>query len=141
MKDADYLAFLDDLYPQGSIVPGGSFYKFNVYPAYYVSNTSTDHTSLPVFVPDIVARFNQCWTPNYTFPTAIRIHDATGNIVETKTVKKAEILDTSDNPRLHIEFDSRFTFSASGIYYFEFEGAIYFGYSWTKNNVKFAKSN
>ena len=141
VKDADYLAFLDDLYPQGSIVPGGSFYKFNVYPAYYVSNTSTDHTSLPVFVPDIVARFNQCWTPNYTFPTAIRIHDATGNIVETKTVKKAEILDTSDNPRLHIEFDSRFTFSASGIYYFEFEGAIYFGYSWTKNNVKFAKSN
>ena len=141
VTDADYLAFLDDLYPQGSIVPGGSFYKFNVYPAYYVGNTSTDDTSLPVFVPDIVARFNQCWTPNYTFPTAIRIHDATGNIVETKTVKKAEILSTSDNPQLHIEFDSRFTFPASGIYYFEFVGVIYFGYSWTKNNVKFAKSN
>jgi hypothetical protein len=139
VTDAGYLAFLNDLYPQGSVVPGGSFYVFNIYPAYYpAGNTTTKYINIPVFVPDIIARFNQCWTPNYNFPTSIRIHDAVGNIVETKTVINAEILNTSDNPRLQIEFDSNFTISQPGIYYFEFMNKIYFGYSWTKNNVKFA---
>ena len=138
----DSLAFLDALYPRGSIVPGGSFYRFILYPAYYSANTSTNHIDIPVFVPDIVARFNQCWTPNYTFPEYLNIHDATGKIVALqKAVKKAEILNMSENPRLSIEFDSSFTFTAEGIYYFEFLFDLYFGYSWTKNNVKFAKSN
>ena len=139
VTDAGYLAFLNDLYPQGSVVPGESFYGFNIYPAYYpAGNTTTDSIEITVFVPDIIARFSQCWTPNYNFPTSIRIHDVVGNIVETKTVTNAEILNISDNPRLHIKFDSRFTITAPGIYYFEFLNKIYFGYSWTKNNVKFA---
>lgn len=138
VTDAGYLAFLNDLYPQGSVVPGGSFYKFNIYPAYYVGNTSTTTINIPVFVPDIVARFPQCWTLNSTFPTSILIHDAAGNSAATKTVKKAEILDTSDNPRLLILFNSSFTFPSSGIYYFEFLSAIYFGYSWTKNATPFS---
>ena len=139
VTDAGYLAFLNDLYPQGSVVPGGSFYGFSIYPVYYpTGNTTIDDISIPVFVPDIIARFNQCWTPNYNFPTSIRIHDVAGNILVTKTVKNAEILNISDNPRLHIEFDSPVDFTASGIYHFEFLNKIYFGYSWTKNNVKFA---
>ena len=137
VTDAGYLAFLNDLYPQDSVVPGGSFYKFNVHPFYYVGDTSTANISIPVFVPDIVARFKQCWTPNYNFPTSILIHDATGNRIEAKIVKNAEILNMSENPRLSIEFDSRFTFPASGIYYFEFSPDIYFGYSWTKNATPF----
>ena len=138
VTDAGYLAFLNDLYPQDSAVPGGSFYKFNNYPAYYVGNTSTTTINIPVFVPDIVARFPQCWTLNSNFPTSILIHDVAGNSIATKTVKKAEILDTSDNPRLLILFDSSFTFPSSGIYYFEFLSAIYFGYSWTKNATPFS---
>jgi hypothetical protein len=139
VTDAGYLAFLNDLYPEGSVVPGGSFYGFNIYPAYYAAGiTKIDDTDIPVFVPDIIARFDQCWTPNYNFPTSIRIHDAAGNIVETKTVTNADILNISNNPRLHIKFDSSFTITKPGIYYFEFMNKIYFGYSWTKNNVEFA---
>ena len=139
VKDAGYLAFLNDLYPQGSVVPGGNIYSFNIYPAHYpAGNTTINDTNIPVFVPDIVARFNQCWTPNYIFPTSIRILDVSGNIVGTTTVINADILSMSDNPRLHLEFDSSFTFPTPGIYYFEFLQKIYFGYSWTKNNVKFA---
>ena len=137
VTDAGYLAFLNDLYPQGSVVPGGSFYKFNVHPFYYIGDTSTADISIPVFVPDIVARFKQCWTPNYNFPTSILIHDATGNRIEAKIVKNAEIITASDNPTLRIEFDSTFTFPASGIYYFEFSPDVYFGYSWTKNATPF----
>ena len=139
VTDAGYLAFLNDLYPQGSVVPGGSFYGYNIYPAYYAAgNTTINIINIPVFVPDIIARFNQCWTPNYNFPTSIRIHDVSGNFAETKTVINAEILSTSDNPRLQIEFDSKLSLPKPGIYYFEFMQKIYFGYSWTKNATPFS---
>ena len=137
VTDAGYLAFLNDLYPQGSVVPGGSFYTFNVFPFYYKGSTTTGTISIPVFVPDIVARFNQCWTPNYTFPTSIVLHDAAGNSIATNTVKNAEIRSASDTPYLCIELSSRFGFPTSGIYYFEFLPDIYFGYSWTKNATPF----
>ena len=140
VTDAGYLAFLNDLYPQGSVVPGGSFYTFNVFPFYYKGSTTTKSISIPVFVPDIVARFNQCWTPNYTFPTSIVLHDAAGNGISTKTVINAEIRSASDTPYLYIELDSLFNFPVSGIYYFEFKSDIYFyfRYSWTKNATPFS---
>lgn len=141
VTDADYLAFLDDLYPQGSIVPGGSFDKYTLYTAYYGSDSSIGTINIPVFVPDIVARFNQCWTPNYTFPASIRIHDATGNIVETKTVKKAEIFNMTDNPRLVIVFDTYFKVPTTGIYFFEFLPNTFYGYSWAKNNIPFTEDD
>jgi hypothetical protein len=137
VTDAGYLDFLNDLYPQGSVVPGGSFYKFIVFPSYYIGNTTTDSLSFPVFVPDIVARFSQCWTPNYTFPTTIILHDATGNRVAANNVISAEIRSASDTPYLFIQLGSPFSFPSSGLYYFEFSPYIYFGYSWTKNAIPF----
>ena len=137
VTDAGYLDFLNDLYPQGSVVPGGSFYKFNIFSFYYQGGTTTSSVSLPVFVPDIVARFSQCWTPNYTFPTSIILHDVAGNSIATNSVINAEIRSASDTPYLYIELSSRFDFPVSGIYYFEFSSDIYFGYSWTKNATPF----
>ena len=137
VTDAGYLDFLNDLYPQGSVVPGGSFYMFNVFPSYYKESTTTGSLSFPVFVPDIVARFSQCWTPNYTFPTSIVLHDAAGNSVATNSVVTAEIRSASDTPYLYIQLSSLFNFPVSGIYYFEFSPDVYFGYSWTKNATPF----
>ena len=137
VTDAGYLDFLNDLYPQGSVVPGGSFYKFIVFPSYYIGSTTTGSISFPVFVPDIVARFSQCWTPNYTFPTSIVLHDAAGNSIATNSVITAEIRSASDTPYLYIQLSSLFSFPVSGIYYFEFSPDVYFGYSWTKNATPF----
>ena len=137
VTDAGYLDFLNDLYPQGSVVPGGSFYKFNVFPSYYKGNTTTSSISFPVFVPDIVARFSQCWTPNFTFPTSIILIDAAGNTVATNSVINAEIRSAADTPYLDIQLSSLFHFTVTGIYYLEFSPDIYFGYSWTKNATPF----
>ena len=137
VTDAGYLDFLNDLYPQGSVIPGGSFYRFIVFPSYHKGSTTTGSLSVPVFVPDIVARFSQCWQPNYTFPTSIILHDAAGNIVATNSVVTAEIRSAADTPYLYIELSSLFSFPVSGIYYFEFSPYVYFGYSWTKNATPF----
>jgi hypothetical protein len=141
LKGIDFLNFLDKLYPEGSIVPGGCFDRFTVHPAYYGSDSSVGFMNIPAFVPYIVTRFLQCWTPNYTFPTSIRIHNAEGKLVETKTVKSAEILDTTDTPRIDIVFDSLFNVTAAGIYYFELLPTTFMGYYWTKNNVPFTESD
>jgi hypothetical protein len=137
----DFLTFLSKLYPEGSIVPGEGFVRYTVHSAYYGSGSSVGFINIPAFVPYIVARFIECWTPNYTFPTSIRIHDVEENLVEQKTVKTAEILDTTDNPRISIVFDSPFNIPASGVYFFELLPTTFMGYHWTKNNVPFTESD
>lgn len=135
----DYLNFLNKIYPEGSIVPGGSFDSYTLYPRFYYDGSSIGYFNIPAFVPDIVARFDPCWTFVPKSPTSISLLNATGAIVETKTVTKCRILDMSDNPRLDIGFDSPFTIHTPGFYYFQFGPVDRFGYSWKKNNIPFAE--
>lgn len=137
LEGLDYLALLDKLYPEGSIVPGGSFDSYTLHTTFYHDGASVGYFNIPTFVPDIVARFALCWTFVSESPTSINLLDATGAIVETKPVTEIRILDMVDNPRLDIRFNTPFDIPASGFYYFKFAPAGRFGYSWTKNNIKF----
>lgn len=137
VTDINYLAFLDKIYPEGSIVPGGSFDTFTLHPVTYHDGARVGFCNIPVSVPAIVARFDPCWTLNSSFPTSISLLNATGNVVETKTVKKWEILDIHDTPRLSAIFDTAFNIQNTGVYYFKLGPEAYLTYSWTKNNTKF----
>ena len=137
VTDINYLAFLDKIYPKGSIVPGGSFDTFTLHPVTYHDGARVGFCNIPVSVPAIVARFDPCWTLNSSFPTSISLLNATGNVVETKTVKKWEILDIHDTPRLSAIFDTAFNIQNTGVYYFKLGPEAYLTYSWTKNNTKF----
>ena len=139
IKNIGYLAYLDKLYPEGNIIPGGSFDSYTIYPRFYNDGSSIGYFNMPAFVPYIVPRFEPCWTLVPKFPTSISLLNEAGNIVETKTITKCEILDQTDNPRLSISFATPFTIQTSGFYYFEFGPVDRFGYSWRKNNVKFAE--
>ena len=139
LADINYLAFLNKLYPENSIIPGGSFDSDTLYPTFYYKDASLGYFNIPAFVPDIVARFNLCWTFVLKSPTSISLLNAAGTIVETKTVTVCEILDVSDNPRLNIGFATPFTIRTSGFYYFQFGPVDRFGYSWKKNNLPFAE--
>ena len=137
MTDNNYLAFLDKIYPEESIVPGGSFDTYTLHPVTYNYGAQVGFCNIPVSVPAIVARFTPCWTLNHSFPTAISLLNATGNVVETKNVKKWEILDIHDTPRLSAIFDTAFNIQNAGVYYFKLGPEKYLTYSWTKNNTKF----
>jgi hypothetical protein len=135
----DFLNFLNKLYPEGSIVPGGSFDSYALYPRFYYKGSSLGYFDIPAFVPDIVARFDMCWTFVPKSPTSISLLNAAGAIVETKTVTKCEILNMSDNPRLDIRFATPFTIQTTGFYYFQFGPVDRFGYSWKKNSIPLAE--
>ena len=137
----NYLDFLNKLYPEGSIVPGGSFDSYTIHPGIYAEGSSIGYFNIPAFVPDIVARFKQCWTFVPKSPTSISLFNAAGAFVETKPVTKCEILNISDNPRLDLNFTTPFIIQTSGVNYFQFGPVGRFGYSWVKNNIPFAEDD
>ena len=138
MTDINYLAFLDKIYPTDSIAPGGSFDTFTIHPVTYNRGTEVGFLNIPVSVPAIVARFRQCWTLISSFPTNVSLLNTAGNVVETKTVKKWEILDMQDTPRLSAIFTTAFDIPNAGVYYFKLGPEAYLTYSWTKNTTKFS---
>ena len=137
VTDINYLAFLDKIYPEGSIAPGGSFDTFTIHPVTYNRGAKVGFLNIPVSVPAIVARFRLCWKLNSSFPTSVSLYNTTGDVVETKTVKKWEILDMPDTPRLSAIFDTAFDIPYAGVYYFRLGPEAYLTYSWTKNDTKF----
>ena len=136
-----YLEFLNKLYPEGTIIPGGSLESHTLYPVFFTAGSSTTALNIPAVVPAIIPRFPQCWTLVPAFPTSIRLINAAGTVVETKDVASCKILDETDNPRLLISCTTPFNFPTSGMYYFQLAPNGWFGYSWTKNNVKFTKDD
>nr|DAG64243.1 MAG TPA: nuclear pore complex protein [Caudoviricetes sp.] len=136
-----YLKFLDKLYPENSIIPGGFFDSNSIYPIFYYDGSSIGFFNIPIFVPYVVSHFEICWNLVSELPTSISLYDNTGTIVETKPVTGCQILDQNDSPRLDIGFDTPFTISTSGIYYFKFGPTTRFKYSWTKNNMKFENAD
>ena len=141
LAGVNYLEILNKLYPEGSIVPGGSFDSYTIHPGIYAEGSSIGYFNIPAFVPDIVARFNQCWTFVPNSPTSISLFNAAGAFVETKPVTKCEILNMSDNPRLDLNFTTPFVIQTSGVNYFQFGPIGRFGYSWVKNNIPFAEED
>jgi hypothetical protein len=139
LADINYLAFLNQLYPENTTIPGGSIDADTLYPVFYNDDSYIGYFSVPVVVPGIVSRFNPCWTLVSTFPTSINLLNAAGNVVETKPVTKCEILGYGDNPRLDVGFATPFVIPTSGLYYFQLRSVGMFNYSWKKNNVKFAE--
>jgi hypothetical protein len=141
LAGVNYLEILNKLYPEGSIVPGGSFDSYTIHPGIYAEGSSIGYFNIPAFVPDIVARFKQCWTFVPNSPTSISLFNAAGAFVETKPVTKCEILNMSDNPRLDLNFTTPFIIQTSGVNYFQFGPVGRFGYSWVKNNIPFAEDD
>ena len=139
LADINYLAFLNQLYPENTVIPGGSIESHTLYPVFFTADSSTTSIDIPVVVPAIVPRFNQCWDLVSSFPTSLSLLNSAGNVVETKAVTRCEILDTADNPRLQIGCATPFNFPTPGVYYFRLGPSGWFEYSWTKNNVKFAE--
>ena len=137
VTDVNYLNLLNEMYPEGRIIPGGFFDSNSIYPVFYNDGSSIGYFNIPVFIPYIVAHFYPCWDLVSVFPTSISLYNSAGTIVETKAVTNCQFLDKETNPRLDIGFATPFTITTPGVYYFKFGPTTRFEYSWTKNNVKF----
>ena len=138
VTDINYLAFLNELYPENTVVPGTSIDTSILYPRYCNGGDRISFFEIPASIPAIVARFyDECWTPNSPTVKTITLYTASADIVETKIATNCYIQDV-DNPRFTVDFDTPFNITTRGVYYFKLSSdADRIRYSWTKNNKPF----
>lgn len=136
----NYRAFLDELYPESSIIKGTRLPIDTIYPRYIDKETAPDIIDLPVTVPYIVTAFPELWTVQFEAPTTITIYSA-DKPSQTRNVTKFQIDTTAKSSVLYVYFDAPFNPPTSDIYYFKLSSDInIITYSWRKNNIKFVNT-
>ena len=140
VQDADYLAFLDKLYPESSIIKGTRLPLDTIYPRYIDAKTNPEIIDLPVTVPYIVTAFPELWTVQFEAPTTITMITA-NKPPQTRQVTKFQIDTTAKSSVLYVYFDAPFNTPTADIYYFKLSSDIsIITYSWRKNNIKFVNT-
>jgi len=142
LTDINYLAFLDALYPEGSVVPGAKIYDNDIFFKYYTASWSDDAIRIPIIVPPIVAKFPRLWTTNIAPPEFViqRKGDEKGT---GRKVKSFSVDTISGYSEIFVVPASPFpATTAEGVYSYTFHiGAppseAVVSYKWTKNATPF----
>ena len=142
LTDINYLAFLDELYPEGSVIPGTAIRIGDTYTCYLPAGYSALALIMPATVPYIVSKFPQLWKYNRVSPNTVTQRDLSGNNV-TRTVKNFSIDNADGIAHIYMSFDSAFpAVRNAGLYFYTFSDStlvteVAARFSWTKNDTKF----
>ena len=134
----NYLAFLDNIYPEDNVIAGTRLVENTLYPKWYEANTSITWFYIPVIVPYIVQAFPTLWTENIDAPTEFSMYDAAGTGIRYEPITRFEIKHVSDATFFAIGFAKPINFSTTGIYHFKLHSTSTMQYSWTKNATPFS---
>lgn len=134
----DARTYLDELYPEGTILPGVEIRVSDVFTKYY-ADQEIHSFMVPITVPEIYALFPTAWTAVIAPPSYIQMVNAKTGALEQRPVTKMELKLTLGNAYyLYVFFDSPFTSTDSDYYYFSLTGRDGISCSWKKNNIKFS---
>ena len=142
LTDINYLAFLDELYPEGSVIPGTAIRIGDTYTCYLPAGYSVLTLIMPATVPYIVSKFPQLWNYNQVSPNTVTQRDLSGNNV-TRHVKNFSVDSTDGIAHIYMSFDSGFPAARNaGLYFYTFSDSnlvteVAARFSWTKNDTKF----
>ena len=142
LADINYLAFLDALYPEGSVIPGAKIYDKDIFFKYYTASWFDDAIRIPLIVPPIVAKFPSLWTANIVPPQYVI--QRKGDAVGTKRNIKSFSIDTiAGYSEIFVVPASPFPAATeSGVYSYTFHiedppSNTAVCYKWTKNATPF----
>ena len=142
LTDINYLAFLDELYPEGSVIPGTAIRIGDTYTCYLPAGYSAEALIMPATVPYIVSKFPQLWKFNRVSPNTVTQRDLSGNNV-TRNVRNFSVDSSNGIAYIYMSFDSGFpAASKAGLYFYTFNDSVLVTevtarFSWTKNDTKF----
>ena len=132
----DVRTYLDELYPENSVIKGTRL--VDLYSQYYEGVAIVSAIQIPIIVPYIVTAFPELWTSIFDAITSVNMYNAAG-VAQTKNVTKYEINTTGNESVLFVNFESPFEISAGGIYHFRLNSnSSFISYHWNKNKIKFA---
>ena len=134
----NYLAFLDNIYPEDNIIAGTRLLEDTIYPKWYEANTSITWFYIPVIVPYIVQAFPTLWTENIDAPTEFSMYDAAGTGIRSEPITRFEIKHVGDATFFAIGFATPINFYTTGIYHFKLHSTNTMQYNWTKNATPFS---
>ena len=142
LTDINYLAFLDELYPEGSVISGTAIRIGDTYTTYCPAGYSAAALVMPATVPYIVEKFPTMWKYNQVSPRTVTQRDRSGNNV-TRNVKNFSVDSNDGIARIFMSFDSAFpAVRNAGLYFYTFSDSnlvteVAARFSWTKNGTKF----
>ena len=134
----NYLAFLDNIYPEDNIIAGTRLLEDTIYPKWYEANTSITWFYIPVIVPYIVQAFPTLWTENIDAPTEFSMYNAAGTEIRSEPITRFEIKHVGDATFFAIGFATPINFYTTGIYHFKLHSTKTMQYNWTKNATPFS---
>ena len=136
VTDVSYLAFLDELYPEGCVIHNANFDIHNLITQYFDKKTTTSAIFIPITVPYIVDHFKNLWSPNYKHPATIEIFNNAGVLIDTIGIDSIAIDASNERDTIKILFASPFTTTYAGPHFFKLSSFSFC--DWVKNSVKFA---
>ena len=142
LADINYLAFLDALYPEGSVVPGAKINDTDIFFKYYPASFSAEAIHIPIIVPPIVAKFPNLWTADIIPPEFV-IQRKGNEEGTTRRVKSFSIDTIGGYSEIFVVPLNVFpAVPEAGVYSYSFViGAFQSGatvlYKWTKNATPF----
>lgn len=138
VTDINYLAFLDELYPEDSEIKGTQLDETTLFPHRYEANSTFTFLDIPVIVPYIVSNFPTLWQNRIDAPTTIIMYDAAG-AAYSKPVTSFNLDFAGDTANLTVHFETPFNIPNTGVYYFRLHSTNHIKYNiWTKNATPFS---
>jgi hypothetical protein len=135
VTDANYLAFLDELYPENAVIHNVNFDDHNLIPQYFVKTTTISAIYIPIAVPYIVDHFKTLWGRKLESPHYLLLYNSSGTQLETLNISKFDVGKNNNRDVVEILFDNPYTTGYSGLYFFKFSHTAF--YDWIKNESKF----
>ena len=135
VTDANYLAFLDELYPENTVIHNVNFDDHNLIPQYFTKATTISAIYIPIAVPYIVDHFKTLWESKLQSPHFLLLYNSSGATLETLNISKFTVGENNNRDAVEILFDNPYTTDYSGLYFFKFSHTAF--YDWIKNPRKF----
>ena len=134
----DVRTYLDELYPEGTTIPGLSIESDTVVTQYYNSELlgNKEVFVFPITVPEIYAVYPAAWNAVTTPPLYLNLTDVRTGTQTQKNVSTMSIVPLVTGYALRIAVSPAFNITKEGFYYIRFAGTT-IDFYFRKNNIKF----
>ena len=135
VTDVNYLAFLDELYPENAVIHNVNFDDHNLIPQYFSKATTISAIFIPITVPYIVDHFKTLWQTSPNVPHFLLLYNSSGTQLQTLNISATTVGKNNNIDVVEVHFDNPYTTDYSGLYFFKFSHTAF--YNWVKNERKF----
>jgi hypothetical protein len=135
VTDANYRAFLDELYPENTVIHNVNLDSKTLITQYFTKDTTLSAIFIPITVPYIVDHFKTLWRTSYKVPNFLIVYNHSGTELETLKISTITVGKNNNRDAVEVLLNSTYTTTYSGPLLFKFSDTAFC--DWIKNERKF----